>query len=156
MHRGYKLHKSQEKINHLLYMNDIKRFAKKDKELATLIQAMRICNQDMGIEFAIEKCVRLIMKSGKRHKTEVIELHNQEKIRMLEEKETFKYSGILEAETIKHAEMIEKRKKNDYVKGTRKLLEIKLQQKSNQRDEYLGSRKIHSWRCIRPYILEMT
>ena len=28
---GYKLHKSQEKINHLMYMDDMKLFVKKEK-----------------------------------------------------------------------------------------------------------------------------
>ena len=35
---------------------------------------------------------------------EEIDLPNQEKIRILEEMETNKYLGILEADTIKHAE----------------------------------------------------
>ena len=54
----------------------------------------------------------LIMKSGKRQMTEGIELINQEKIRTLGEKETYKYLGMLEADTIKHAEMNEKIKMN--------------------------------------------
>ena len=40
------------------------------------------------------------MKSGKRHMTDEIELPNQEKIRMHGEKETYKYHGILETDTI--------------------------------------------------------
>ena len=32
---GYKLRRSQEKINHLMYMDDIKLFAKNEKELET-------------------------------------------------------------------------------------------------------------------------
>ena len=35
---GYKLSKSQEKINHLMYMDDINLFAKNEKELETLMQ----------------------------------------------------------------------------------------------------------------------
>ena len=33
---GYKLNRPQEKINHLMYMDDIKLFAKNEKELETL------------------------------------------------------------------------------------------------------------------------
>ena len=33
----YKLSRSQEKINHVMYMDDIKLFAKNEKELKTLI-----------------------------------------------------------------------------------------------------------------------
>ena len=39
---GYKPSRSQEKINHLMYMDDIKIYAKKEKELETLIHAVRI------------------------------------------------------------------------------------------------------------------
>ena len=52
---GYKLSRSQEKINHLMYMDDIKLFAKNEKELETLIHALRIYSQDIGMEFGIEK-----------------------------------------------------------------------------------------------------
>ena len=39
---GYKLSRPQEKINHLMYMDDIKLFAKNKKELETLIHAVSI------------------------------------------------------------------------------------------------------------------
>ena len=48
------------------------------------------------------------MKSGKRHLTDELELPNQDKIRTLADKETYKYLGILEADTIKQVEMKDK------------------------------------------------
>ena len=51
-----------------MYMDDIKLFAKNEKELETQIQAVRIYNQDIGMKFGIEKCDTLIMKSEKRHR----------------------------------------------------------------------------------------
>ena len=61
------------------------------------------------MESGIEKCATLIMKSGKGQMMEGIELPNQEKKpRTPGEKETYKYLGILEADTIKQAEIIEK------------------------------------------------
>ena len=53
---GYKLSGSHEKINHLMYMDDIKLFAKNEKELETLIHAVRIYSQNIAIEFGIEMC----------------------------------------------------------------------------------------------------
>ena len=76
-----------------MYMDDIKLFAKNEKELETLIHAVRIYSQDIGMEFGIEKCAMLVMKSGKRHMTEGMELPNQDKIRTLGENETYKYWG---------------------------------------------------------------
>ena len=77
------------------------------------------------MEFGIEKCAMLVMKSGKRHLTDGIELPNEDKIKSLAENETYKYLGILEADTIKQAEMKEKIQK-EYLRRTRKLLETKL------------------------------
>ena len=60
------------------------------------------------MEFVIEKCAMLVVKSGKRHLTGEMELPNQDKIRMLGKKETYKYLGILDADTIKQVEMKDK------------------------------------------------
>ena len=51
----------------------------------------------------------LIMKSGKRQMTEGRELPTQEKMRKLRKKETYRYLGILEAETIIMRVMKEKK-----------------------------------------------
>ena len=50
------------------------------------------------------------MKSGKRQVTDGMELPNKDKIKTLAENETYKYLGILEADTIKQVEMKEFRK----------------------------------------------
>ena len=76
------------------------------------------------MEFRIEKCVMLVMKIGKRHLRDETELPNQEKIRTLGEKETYKYLGILEADITKQLEV--KDNKKEYLRRTRKLLEKKL------------------------------
>ena len=108
-----------------MYMDDIKLFAKNEKELETLIQTVRIYSQDIKMEFGIEKCTMLVMKSDKQHTMEGVELPNQIVIRTLREKESYKSLGILEADTIKQVEMKEKIKK-EYLRRTRKLLETKL------------------------------
>ena len=91
-----------------MYMDNIKLFAKNEKRLETLISTVRIYRQDIGMEFDKEKCVMLVMKSGKQPITNRMEQSNQDKIRTLGEKETYKYLGILEADTIKQVEMEEK------------------------------------------------
>ena len=59
-----------------MYMDDIKLFAKNVKELGTLMQTVRIYSQDIKMEFVLEKCTKLVMKSGKWHMTEGVELPN--------------------------------------------------------------------------------
>ena len=83
-------------------------YLQKWKNLETLIHAVRIYSQDMRKQFGIEKCTMQVMKSGKRYLTDGMELPNQDKIRTLRKKETYKYLSILEADTIKQVEMKEK------------------------------------------------
>ena len=70
-------------------MDDVKLFAKNEKELETLIPTFRIYSQDIGIEFGIEKYAMLVMKSAKWHMTDGVELPNKDKIRTLGENETY-------------------------------------------------------------------
>ena len=67
------------------------------------------------MEFGIEKCDMLIMKSGERETMAEIKLQILERIIMFGEKENYKCLGILEADTIKQMEMKEKTK-NEYLR----------------------------------------
>ena len=70
-----------------MYMDDVKLFAKNEKEMETLIRAVKIYSQDIRMEYG-KKCAMLVMKSGKRHLTNGMELPNQDKIRTPGMKET--------------------------------------------------------------------
>ena len=63
------------------------------------------------MEFGREKYAMLAMKSGDRHLIDGMELLSQDKIITLREKETYKYLGILETDTIQQVEMKDKIKK---------------------------------------------
>ena len=108
-----------------MFRDDIKLFTKNEKELETLIHAVRIYSQGIGMEFGIEKCAMVVMESGKQHMTDGMELPNQDKIRTLWENETYKYLRILEVDIIKQVEMKDKIQK-EYLRRTRKLAETKL------------------------------
>ena len=74
----------------------------------TLILTIRIYNQDVGMEFIIEKPVTVIMKNGKREATGRTELPNQESTKTFAEKKNYKYLGILEWYSIKPTDIKEK------------------------------------------------
>ena len=92
-----------------MYIDEIKLFTKNKKELKRLIQTERIYSQDIGMEFGIEKCAMLIMKRGKRETTAGIEQSDRKGIRTFGMKENYKDLGILEVDTVKLAEMKEKK-----------------------------------------------
>ena len=125
---GYKLSKSQEKINHLMCMNGIKLFAKKENRTGN--SNTRRENIKSGHRDGIWHRKMCHASNEKRQTTpdgRGMELPNKDKIRTLGENETYKYLGILEANTIKQVEMKEKIKKEYHRRTrTRKLLKTKL------------------------------
>ena len=90
-----------------MYMDDIKLFVKYEKELETIIKTLRIYSQDIWIEFGINKWAMLVMKSGKRHITEGVELRNQVDIKLLGDKENYKYLRVFGADTMKQQKIKE-------------------------------------------------
>ena len=97
---GYEFASSKEKINHLLYMDNLKLYSKTEKTLDSLIQTVRIFSNDIKMEFGIEKCAILVLKRGKVVKSEGIKLPDNRKMRSLNENEEYKYLGILQADQI--------------------------------------------------------
>ena len=121
----YKFSDDGERINHLLFMDDLKLYAMNEKGVDSLIQTVRVFSEDIGMEFGIEKCAVLVMKRGKVVKSEGIKLPDYKTIQGLKDGDSYKYLGILEADRIKHEEMKETVTK-EYKRRVRKILETKL------------------------------
>ena len=51
---GYEF-RTEETINHLLFMGDLKLYSKSEKALNSLIQIVRIFSKDIGMQFGIDK-----------------------------------------------------------------------------------------------------
>ena len=62
---AYEFSESKEKINHLLFMDDLKLYSRSEKILDSLVQTARVFIEKMGMEFGIEKCPMLVMEKGK-------------------------------------------------------------------------------------------
>ena len=56
MEFGYQQEKHSIKINHLLFMDDLKLYEKNERELSSLINIVHIFSQDMGMIFGMAKC----------------------------------------------------------------------------------------------------
>ena len=78
---------------------------KQKNRLETLIQTIRICIQDIGMELDIEKCSMLTMKIGQSEPAKGKDIPNQKCVKMLVEKENYKYLEILEDEGKKIAKI---------------------------------------------------
>ena len=122
---GYEFSIIKEKINHLLFMDDLKLFSKSEKSLDSLVQTVRIFSSDIGMEFGIEKCASLFIKRGKMVEKKGIELPDGKVLEALKEGDGYKYLGILEAEQVLHGKMKEN-VQSEYFRRVRKILESKL------------------------------
>ena len=102
--------KNSQKSNKIITWAISSCLQKNEKELEIRLHK-KIYNQDIAMEFGMEKCTMLIMKSGKEKKKERMKLTHREIIKTLRKMENYKYLGILEADTIKQTEIKEKYKK---------------------------------------------
>ena len=94
---AYEFSISKEKVNHLLFMDDLKLYSRSEKGLNSLVQTVPIFSEDIGMEFGIEKCAILVIKKGKVVNSVGIELPDDQVVKSLQEGESYKYLGILEA-----------------------------------------------------------
>ena len=125
---GYHLGKESLKVNHLLFMDDLKLFGKSSKEIDSLIRTVFVFSQDIQIEFGVKKCGVVIIKRGKVVTSDGIQLPNGESIKTVDD-EGYRYLGMLEIDQIMQQQMkvlIQK----EYLRRTKKILKSKLNGKN--------------------------
>ena len=71
---AYEFSESKEKVSDLSFMDDLKFYSQSEKGLGSLVQAVRVFSEDIGMEFGTEKCAMLVMEKGKIVKSVGIEL----------------------------------------------------------------------------------
>ena len=109
---GYVTSRNQ-KLNHLLFMDDLRLYSKSERELYSLIQTVRIFSDDVSMVFSLGKCTGLVLKRGKMVRTEGIELPDRKYMREVNP-DRYKYLGLLQFDSIMNREMKEKGKSEYY------------------------------------------
>ena len=94
---AHEFSENKEKINHLLFLDDLKLHTRSEKGLDSLVRTVFVFSEDAEMEFGIKKCALLVMEKGKIVKSVGIELPNGKVMKSLQEGESYKYLGILEA-----------------------------------------------------------
>ena len=120
----YKWGKKEYKLNHLLFMDNLKLYAKSEEQTNTLVRTVYVFRTDIGMKFGIKKCGILTMKRGKIVKSEGIKLPDGEVMKQVGQ-EGYTYLGIIELDKIKETEMKEKITK-EYKRRQRLILKSKL------------------------------
>ena len=60
--QGYSFGKGKERLNHLLFMGNLKLYGSYDNEIDTLVKVVKIVSGDIGMQFGFDKCTVLKMK----------------------------------------------------------------------------------------------
>ena len=105
----YKWGKKEYRLNHLIFMDDLKLIAKSEEQTNMLVRTVYMFSTDIGMEFGIKKCGIIKMKRIKIVKTERIKLPDGEVMKQLGQ-EGYTYLSIIELDKIKKTEMKEKTK----------------------------------------------
>ena len=109
----YRCETYEKAINHLFYMDDLKLYAKNDKELEGLLSTVKKFS-NIAMEFGSDKCAKATFIKGKLTRTTAAELDIDTTIRQLDQNKTYKYLGIDERNGIQHSKMKEKIRKECY------------------------------------------
>ena len=108
MHReglSYKLGPDGELINHLLFVDDLKLYARSEDQLDNLVMLVGLYLQDM--QLGVNKCAVLTLKREVRARCEDIGLPDGEVMKEVDEGQ-YRYLGLLEGADIRNREMKEK------------------------------------------------
>ena len=73
-----------KKLELPLLMDDLKIFAKSEREIKGLVSTVQILSKDIGMEFGIKKCGVLVLKRGKVVSSEGAEMPDVERIKEAE------------------------------------------------------------------------
>ena len=116
------------KLNHLLFMDDLKLFGQSNEQIDSLVQTVFRFTEDVGMEFELRKCGVVTLKKGKLVKFDGIFLPSREIMKEVDEK-GYTYLGILELDQIKEHEMKNK-VTTGYKRRLRQILKSKLNGKN--------------------------
>ena len=92
------------KLNHLVFMDDVKRFGKFYEQTDSLVPTVRTLSTAVWMKFVIKKCGVLVLKRGKIAKMEGVVLPVWQVLKDIEER-VYRYLGILETEKLKEKEV---------------------------------------------------
>lgn len=116
------------KLNHLLYMDDVKLMASSKDQLEKLLKVVEEFSRDVGMEFGLDKCRTLHIQRGKIQPGSFT-MEDGQTIKSMEAGETYKYLGMKQARKLDHSTM-KKEFTQEFVSRLRKILKTKLNSKN--------------------------
>ena len=121
---GYELREKKHKINHLLFMDDLKLYGKSRDQIDSLVRTVHLFSTDIRMEFGIKKCALLILKRGKAVECYGIILPDRQVMKQMDE-DGYEYLGILQCNQVMEKDMKTIFRK-EYIRRLKLVLKSKL------------------------------
>lgn len=99
---GYQCKHEKQKVNHFLYVDDLKLMAKSDEEQ---LKQLKQFSDDIQMEYVLDRCAMATFIKGHLQSSENIEVSENTTIKALEQHDVYKYLGINEHDGIQHKNM---------------------------------------------------
>jgi len=123
--KGFLLEKNGLKLNHLLYLDDLKLFTKSKNELESLLNVVKLFSDSICMTFGLNKCATASVVRGKFVESNDVTLDSDVMIPALDVLDFYKYLGLFENEVIKDSK-IKSVITSNYKKKIRKVLKSAL------------------------------
>ena len=124
MKQGYSFDKGKSKLNHLLFMDDLKLYGGSQPHIDSRIMNVYTVTDDIGMRFRIGKCGVVAMRIGKDSECEGITTGSDKVIAEIDGG-GYKYLGIMERSDI-YQEQMKRSVKTEYFQRARSALKLKL------------------------------
>ena len=99
---GHHFASNRQKVNHLLFMDELNLYASNEKSLEVLIETVHVFSNGIGMEYGVEKCAVLAMKKGNMANSDGMALLNKTTIERLKEGDNYKYLEVMLADATEH------------------------------------------------------
>ncbi|ESO04036.1 hypothetical protein HELRODRAFT_173107 [Helobdella robusta] len=110
---GYVFHKEQM-ISHLLYIDDLKLFAKIDVQLNQELGVVKRFSDAKQMSFGLDKCSKVTLKKGRLVCGIDTKFDDNTEMRNLDQEGVYRYLSVEQSDCIQHSKMKEKIRKEYY------------------------------------------
>ena len=100
------MEKGKDMVSHLLYMDDLKLYAKTEEQIKSMTNTVKMISEDISMTFGLDKCAKVEMKRGKLVTGGDLMLSDGEAIKEVDNHAGYKYLGIIQSDAIKKEEVI--------------------------------------------------
>ena len=96
---------ARDALSHLLYLDDLKPFAKSRRELECLVKTVKLFSDAIHMKFGIDKCATASLTRGRLTVCDDLDVSEDTVIPALNVYDSYKYLGVFELDQFKEKHM---------------------------------------------------